>query len=290
MRTSIVLLVLAAIWSVAAAQGETGEPELRVSLGRPDERDDSQLPYRRAELTVEYASSGGGRDVIRRITIRSARGGPTMLSRVTIPAASPVQKLSVLVPPLSAQESYRVRLLASEGADSDVLGEFKLPLDWPPQWVTSESFVDREAYEEGDYSPPRWSNRTLLNVFAIAVIASVLMTSTLFVRSAGRRIASAILIALAAAAVLSMIATSEPAVVRRPVGDNGKMLLVSCRRTSECELPAEYTVPLYFNLEEMAQDDSVVHTSDGLVVRLTGRDVLLFTRSAHSSGPSGSSP
>jgi len=279
----LIPVVVAAISAVATAQGQSRTPEIRVLLGRSDTRDDSHLPYRRADLTVEYLSSGpdagGGRDVIRCITIRSARGGPTMLSRVTVPVASPPQKLSVLLPPLSAQESYRVRLLTGETEDSDLLGEFDLSLDFPPQWVTAETFVESEAYDEGDYAPPRWSNRTLLNVFVTAVIASVLTAATLFVRSGERRIVSAVLVAATSAIVLWMTATTEPAVVRRPISDEA-MMLVTCRRTSECRLPPKYTVPLYYDLEEMARDSAVIHTPDGLVVRLAGRDVRLFARTS----------
>jgi len=288
MRPARVLLIPAAVLLVisaaACAQTESDGPEIHVSLERSEVRDDSQLPYRTATLTLEYISSdaaaGNRHDVIRCITIRSARGGPTMLSRVTVPVASPVQKLGVLVPPLSAQGAYRVRLFAGQTADSDLLGEFDLSLDWPTGWVTAEAFVDPEAYGDGDYVPPRWSNRTLYSVFVTAAIACILLAATLLVRSAPWRVAGTVFIALAAATALWTIATSEPAVVRQPIGDDGRMLLVSCRRAAKCEIPAPHTIPLYYDLEEMADDNAVVHTAEGLTVLLAARDVLLFARSS----------
>ena len=269
----------------AAAAAETLPAEnapVRVSLERGETRDDSELPYRRANLTVQYDSSAGSagntHGVIRGITVRSVRGGPTMLFGVTIPTGSAPLKISVVLPVLSAEESYNVRLLAGETAETAVIAEFDLPLDWPAGWVTAEAFLDPDAYDTGDYLPPVWSNRTRQNVFAIAAAACVLLAAALLVRRAGWRVFAATVTVIAAAAGLWFAASFEPTIVRRELGDDGRLLLISCLRDAHCEILPPHTVPLYYNLEEMAGDEAVIRTSEKLTVRLKTGQVRLFAR------------
>jgi hypothetical protein len=258
------------------------EGSVRISLEHSETRDDSELPYRRGNLTVQYdstASEAGNKyDVIRCITIRSARGGPTMLFHVTIPTGSPPRKLSVVLPALSAEDSYNVRLLAGETADAAVIAEFDLSLDWPAGWVTAQAFLDPEAYDDGDHLPPVWSNRTLQSVFVIAAVACVLLAASLLIRRATWRLFAATATVIAAAAGLWLAASFEPTVVRQQLGEDGRLLLVSCLRDAHCEIPEPHTVPLYYNLEDMVLDDAVVRTPEKLTVRLKSGEVRLFGR------------
>jgi hypothetical protein len=257
---------------------------VQVSLERGETRDDSELPYRRANLTVRYASPASGtrgkHGVIRGITVRSARGGPTMLFGVTIPPDSPPRALRVVLPALSAEDSYNVRLLAGETADAAVIAEFDLSLDWPAGWVTAQAFLDPEAYETGDYLPPVWSHRTLQSVFVISAVACVLLAASLLVRHAGWRVSAAMVTVIAAAAGLYLVASSEPTVVRQEIGDDGRLLMVSCLRDGHCEISGPHTVPLYYDLEEMARDEAVIRTSEKLNVYLKSGKVRLFARPA----------
>jgi len=268
---------------IATAQTmPAGDMPVRVSLERSETQDDSELPYRRANLTVQYDSptpdADNKYDVIRGIAIRSARGGPTMLFGVTIPTGSPPRTLSVVLPALSAEDSYNVRLLAGETAESAVIAGFDLPLDWPAGWVTAEAFLDPEAYDTGEHLPPVWSNRTRQSVFVITAVACVLLAATLLVRRAEWRVFAATVTVIAAGAGLWFAASFESIIVRRELGDDGRLLLVSCLRDVECEILAPHTVPLYYNLEEMAGDEAVIHTSEKLTVRLRSGQVRLFAR------------
>jgi len=285
MQARIVCFGTAMFLATHAATAQTmpdGNGPMRVSLERGERRDDSELPYRRGNLTVQYdsppPSAGNKYDVIRGITIRSARGGPTMLFGVTIPAGSPPRKLSVVLPALSAQDSYNIRLLAGETAQTAVIAEFDLSLDWPAGWVTAQAFLDPDAYDAGDYLPPVWSNRTLQSVFVIAAVACVLLAANLLIRRAAWRVFGTAATVIAAAAGLWFAASFEPTIARRQLGDDGRLLLVSCLRDAQCEILEPHTVPLYYNLEEMARDDAVIRTSEKLTVRFKSGEVRLFAR------------
>jgi len=285
MQARIVWFFAAMFLATHTAMAQTmpaGDEPVRVSLERSETLDDSELPYRRGNLTVRYDSPPPGadnkHDVIRSVTIRSARGGPTMLFGVTIPTGSPPRKFSVLLPALSAEESYNVRLLAGETAESAVIAEFDLSLDWPAEWVTAEAFLDPDAYDAGDYLPPVWSNRTLQSVFVIAAVACVLLAATLLVRRSTWRMFAATATVIAAAAGLWFAASFEPTIVRQGLGDDGRLLLVSCLREAHCEILEPHTVPLYYNLEEMARDEAVIRTSEKLIVRFKSGEVRLFSR------------
>jgi hypothetical protein len=267
--------------STAVAQtSPAGQESLRVSIERDESGGEADGPYRRVNLTVQYDSPGAetAHDIIRSITVRSVRGGPTMLFSVTIPPGAPARKISLLIPALSTEDSYNVRLLAGDTADTAVIAQFDLSLDWPAELVTAQAFLDSEAYDTGDYLPPVWSNRTLQTVFVIASVACVLLGASLLIHHSAWRVLIATVTVIAAGAGLWVTVISEPTVVRRQIGDDGRLLLVSCLREGHCEILAPYTVPLYYNLEEMSSDNAVIRTPEKLLVRLKQGENRLFAR------------
>jgi hypothetical protein len=207
-----------------------------------------------------------------------------MLFRVTIPPGSPVRDISVILPVLSLEESYKVRLLSAWGVRDDVIGEFDLSLDWPAGWVTSEVFLDREAYEAGDYLRPVWSNRTLRSVFVAAVVACAVLGAMLLVRSAVWRAVGATVTVIATVAGLWFTASFEPTIVRRQIGTGRGLLLVSCLREARCEILSPHTVPLYYDLDEMSRDEAVIHAEGKLTVDFKCGEVRLFGRRPGASG------
>jgi len=258
------------------------EGPVRVSLERGDTEDDTELPYRRVNLTVQYdspdPSAGDKYDVIRCITIRSVRGGPTMLFNVTIPPGAPAARINMVLPALSAEDSYDVRLLAGNSAETAVIAQFNLTLDWPAELVTAQGFLDPDAYDAGDYLPPVWSNRMLGLVFMISAIVCVMLAASLLVRPTGWRLFTATVTAIVAGSGLWMTVISESTILRRRVGDDNRLLLVSCLRDDHCEILEPYTTPLYYNLDEMTRDDAVIRTPEKLIVRLKSGEVRLFAR------------
>ncbi len=256
--------------------------EVRISLKRSNHRDDSLLPYRPAELMIDWPGaddSSSGR-IIRGVILRSTRGGPGMFYTTTIaPGAS--SRLSVTLPVLSTQETYRVGLFSKgggEASDSRRLHQFDVPLDWPAQWVTADAFGDPQAYLEGDYAPPRWSGGTLGGVFAVAAVGCLVLAAMLFVRTGGRRLLGVCLMDILTAEGLWLAASAEPIVVQRAVGDDGRLLLVACRRSTSGTIHQGRLVPLYYNMQHMAGDTSVILPGGAIELRLSAGQVRLFAR------------
>ena len=280
------LLLTAAVLCAHPAAGQTMPLKtgpVAATLQRDDAEDNSELPYRRATLDVKYESSSPisaaetDSNVVRGVSIRSLRGGPTMFYPVTIPPETPGRKISVLVPAMSAEDTYRVALLSGPSVNSPVIAELELTIDWPADWVTSQMFLDPEAYDDGDFLPPVWSNRTLQLVFVIAAATCVLLGAILMIRRAAWRVAVASITIIAAGAGLWRAANAEPIILRQLLGENERLLLVSCIRDASCEISPPHTVPLYYNMEEMSQDNAVVLTEGKLTVELkSGAEVRLF--------------
>jgi len=257
-------------------------------LTRPQSPGDSQSPYRKVTLTVEYktpaAAESGRQAIIQSVTIRSTRGGPTMLFNATIPPGAPSQEIEAAAPALSAHDSYKVRLLAGQTVGSEVIAEFDLSLDWPAELVNSEAFLDPDAYDEGEYLPPVWPDRTRQMVFVASAVACVMLGACLLVRSGGKRLAAASVTAAAAGVVLWVMVSSESIVIRKEIGDDGRLLLVSSLRDEVYEIAEPDTVPIYYNLEEMMVDKSVVRTPEKLTVAVKPGAVLLFARTKPPGG------
>ncbi|MBT3200799.1 MAG: hypothetical protein HN350_12885 [Phycisphaerales bacterium] len=281
------MLICAVIFALGAvAQAQT---TLQASLKRAETRDDSALPYRQAIVTISSDISAPGHEkVIRAITIRSTRGGPTMLINVTIPPKSPPRDISVLVPAMSAADSYTVKLLSGQTAQSSLIAQFDLSLDWPAEWVTAQNFLDPDAYDEGDYLPPVWSKQILHMVIAISAIACVMLTASLLVRPVLRRMFAAAVTAVIAGVSLWTAMSGELVVTQLTIGDDERLLLVSSRRTVDYEITAPFSIPLYYNLDEMASDNTTLHTPEKLLINLRPGEVRLFGKPSPPSNDQGS--
>ncbi len=272
--------VLASSGTGFAQTTRPDQQSAEVSLRQAETSDNSPSPYRRAILEVKYQpdDSGAKHAVIRRIAIRSVNGGPTMLASVTIPPGTSKQDVDVLLPPLSAHDSYNVRLLGPQAAPTEPIAEFDLQFEWPAKAVAINAFLDPDQYDEGDYLPPVWSPRTLKTVFAAVLAACVLLSACLFVRRGRRRLAAGGVTLLAAIAGLWLLVGSEPVVIDTELGDNGRLLLVSCLRDATYEIPSSHTIPLYRDTDEMSDDRAVVHQTGKLTVELKTGQVRLFAR------------
>jgi len=277
------LLFAAVLASAGPAVSQTTRPDQQsaeVTIRRAETSDNSRSPYRRAILEVKYDPSDSDvkHGVIRRIAIRSINGGPTMLSSVTIPPGTSKQDVDVLVPAMSAHDSYNVRLSGRQTADTTPIAEFVLQLEWPAEAVSIDAFLDPDQYEEGDYLPPVWSQRTLKTIFASVLGACVLLSACLFVQRGRRRMAVSGATLIAAITCLWLLVGSEPVVIDAELGDGGRLLLVSCLRDTTYEIPSSHTIPLYRDTDEMAADRAVVHQGDKLIVELKTGQVRLFAR------------
>ena len=276
------------LWATLLLATHTAQAA-KVSLARGETSDEAHLPYRHANLRIQYDPSDGGREVIRCVTIRSSRGGPTMLFDVTIPPQAPAQSIDVLIPAMSSQDSCNVRLLSGKTADSPMIAQFDLTIDWPTTSVTAQTFLDPDAYDQGDFLPPVWSDRTLQTVFVTALTACVLLSACLLIKRGAWRMTTAGATLIAAAAGLWLVAGAEPTVIRKELGDDGRLMLVSCLRDATVEIESPHTIPIYYNIDEMSSDRAVVATPGKLLVDLKSGQVRLFAqqRTEKNKAPSG---
>jgi len=260
-------------------------PVARISLQYAETSEDSAAPYRRANLTVHYDPPDDSRDVIRAVTVRSARGGPVVLLNATIPPHASEREFSVLLPAMSAQDSCNVRLLSGATADSPAIAKFETPVNWPAESVTAEAFLDPDAHDQGDFLPPVWSDRTLQLVFVIAASACAALGACLLIRRPAFRTAAASAVLIAAACCLWLTVGAKPIVIRKEIGPNKRLLLISCLRDTRCEVLPPHTVPLYYDMDEMSQDRAVVAAPGKLIVDLEVGRVRLFARPAQPDRP-----
>jgi len=276
-------LVAAAVLASVIAPAVAPDTAVReASLERPAQPDDTMLPYRPVILTVTYrrgdvdaAGMSEGR-IIRSVKIRSARGGPAVLVPVTV-APSTTETLTVPLPVLSVREIYRVSLLAGESGDSRVLDCSNVSLAWPAEEVTSDAFLDPQAYHDGDYSPPRWSAGTARGVFVTGVVAALAMAGALFFRSPGRRAVVLLAVLVGASAAMVYVATREPLVVRR-LSDDGRLLAISTRRTTDIRIDEPGWAPLYYNEDHMSVEALVIRPGKDISGSLRPDDVRLFRK------------
>ena len=274
-------LVVAAVLASVIAPAVALDPTVRgASLERPAQRDDTMLPYRPVTLTVTYRR-GDEADIseahiIRGVKIRSTRGGPAVLVPVTV-APGTTETLTVPLPVLSVRETYRVSLLAEESGDSPVLDYSNVSLTWPAEEVTADAFLDPQAYQDGDYSPPRWSAGTARGVFVTGVVAALAMAAALFVRSPRRRAGVLLAVLVGASAVMAYVATREPVVVRR-FGDDGRLLVISTRRTTDIRIDGPGWAPLYYDEDHMSAEALVVRPGKDISGPLRPDDVRLFRK------------
>lgn len=257
--------------SIAATCGAA----VKVSLERPPKRDDSLLPYRPARMTIDCSDAAPGR-VVTSVRLRSARGGPILLYDVTV-AAGTSGRFDVMLPALSAQEHYEVRIAGRYGDREGLVLDTHVSLTWDAEEVTVDAFLDPRAYKDGDYSPPRWSAGTARGVFVTGVVAALAMAAALFFRSPGRRAGVLLAVLVGASAAMAYVATREPVVVRR-LSDDGRLLVISTRRTTDIRIDGPGWAPLYRNEDHMSAEALVVRPGKDISGRLRPDDVRLFRK------------
>jgi len=267
-------------WAISLAIACLGAPtgaETKVSLEVADAQDPAIAPYRACALTVRHAA-GGGAQVIRAVAVRQLEGGPTILMPVTIPPGSSAQ-LTVPLPAVSSQQSYRVTLRGEGGG----IEQFDLPVAWPVELLTTDSWIDPQAYGPWEYDLPRWPRRMLRNVFIAAVLSSLALAGALFIPvSAGRIVAVVVIVTAACLAVTVPLRAADVVVVRQvtfppaPRQRPQTLWALTCRRRAEWRHDARRMHPVYFDTRQMRADEAVIVPGGEIRVPLRPEEVRLF--------------
>jgi hypothetical protein len=218
--------------------------------------------------------------VVRGVAVRPEAGGPTILCPASI-APKTVQDLPVLLPVISAQQAFLVRLLPATDAAAKPLHEAIVPLEVTDLNAVDRSrnaLIDPDAYQGRLEDMPHWPPALLRTVFLAAVLAGVALAGALFIRPPAIRLLAAAAVVAAASFVLDHVLGDCPDVLVRPVGP---VTVVTCRRTVAWSHAADM-LPVYWNQRTMQRDDLILRPEGELTVTLHPEDVRVFRRTAET--------
>ena len=275
-RTKALLLA-----ATAALLCRPAAAEITASLTAAEKQEEGVYPYRAAELAVKNDSA----DAIRAISLRWARGGPTLIYTATIPPRTE-QTLRVALPAVSVQQSYVVRMLPADRLDAERIAELRLPVTWPVALVTDQAFVDRQAFLRFALDAPQWPGEAKLAVFAAVALACLGMAATLLAPRAWVRLVLLGVVIAAAIGALDRLCLPRDLVVRKvvPAGADltadasagGSLYVVACRRTVEWESPQFLLAPIYYDERDMSGETMVWRPGKGARVLQRPDQVRVF--------------
>jgi hypothetical protein len=275
MRSLVLIAVVLAVPCSAPA-------EVRVSLA-PAPDGPAPRGFLPAALTVADPDRRL-RAVVRAVRLRRERGGPALLYAASIPPGT-TQSLPVALPGVSAEQGYRVALLASADGGGPPLAERKATITWTDFESVERArraLVDPAAYEPWLEDLPRWEDALVRTVFLGAVIVAVALGAALLIRRPALRTAAVALIALGGAIALGAGLSSTQDLMTRHDGD---LVIVTCRRTLAFSSGEPGLAPVYANLGQLNADTLVCRPGRGLTATLRPEDVRIFRRWRPTSRP-----
>ena len=213
--------------------------------------------------------------MVRAVSLRRAAGGPTLLHAASV-APKTTQTLDVLLPAVSVQQTYRVRLLAGEGPATSVLREMHVPVTFPDLDAVErarETLVDAAAYEDRQEERPRWPTWLLRNVYLAAVLIAVGLGGVLFIRPGALRVLAAVAVAAGGTFAMWHVLSGVDVVLARR---SGPLVALTCRRTTSWSRPARGVGPVYWSQGQMDRDDMVFEPGHRLTLTLRPDDVRVF--------------
>ena len=276
------LTLLAMLAAALPAHGATS-----VILERADEQPESIWPYREAKLTVRNDSD----KVIRAVRLRWRRGGPSFVHPVAI-APHTSASLAVSLPATASQQVYDVALLEADDPDDangPALAELSAEIEWKLTDLTTDAFVDGEAYDPWHDKIPTWPSKLRWSILLAGVLYLLVLAGCLFIRRRGLRVAAVAILAAAASVGVWHALSGQESIFQRQVmvndtGPTGRSMLVvlACRRTTEWFHPSVRLAPVYYSKHQMAQDTMTIHATAGVQVLLKPNEVRLFRRPAEA--------
>ena len=279
----IVLVVLAGL-TVPPAAGAA----VTARLTPAEKQDPAALPYRIADLSVDYSGPADA-PPIRAAALHSPQGGPTFIYPLTV-APQTRQTLRVALPALTQQQEYAIRFLSRDDPDARCVASVRATVPWPLDLVRPEEFRASEAQRRWSEELPTWPAGLLRNVFFAAGFTCIALAATLFLRRPRLRLIAVGVVVATATAGVWLLVSAQPIVVERQA-EQGKVLVVACRRTTVWRNGDPMLTPLYLTPRHLAHDDMIVHAVKGLTVPLRPDEVrLLRKRTASVSQGAGSRP
>ena len=281
------LMVLAAALPAHGAMG--------VLLERADEQPESIWPYRAAKLTVRNDSD----EIIRVVRLRWRRGGPSFVHPVAI-APHTSYSLAVNLPAAALNQVYQVALLEADDPDDangPTLADLTTDIEWKLTDLTTDAFMDSEAYDPWHDKIPAWPSKLRWNVLLGGVLYFLALAGCLFIPRHGLRIAAVVILAAAASIAVWHALSVEESIIHYEVevNDTGltgtsKFVVLTCRRTTEWYYPSVREgipplAPIYYSEDQMARDTMTIHATRGVGVLLKPNEVRLFRRPGEASSP-----
>ncbi len=236
-----------------------------------------------AELVIADANSQLP-SAAQAVAIRRLAGGPTMFYQASVaPGAS--GSFRVLLPMISVRQTYVVRLLAEASPTSAVILQQKVTAETDNIGTIEAArnlLLNSLAYDDYIEDLPRWPTRTVRNAFLVSLLMLVGMGATLLIRRPVWRLTAAgVVVAVASSTIYASLANC-PVVISR---QEGKVLAVSCRRTTTWSTPADGLGPIYWRTQQMDQDNMVYQPARKLTLTLRPTEVRLFRHQMVTATP-----
>jgi len=267
--------VLISIALLAAALPARGA--ISVRLERADEQPESIWPYRAAKLTIRNDSQ----KIIRAVHLRWRRGGPRFIHPVAI-APHTTASLAVNLPAAALEQAYQVALLDADDPTAAPAAELAAEIDWQEtKYLTTEAFIDRQAYKPWEDNIPTWPDRLRRNVLLGAVLYCLALAGCLFIRRRSLRVAAVVLLAAAASIGIWQLLSFQELIFQREVVDDdgrGTLVVLTCRRTTQWHDADSRLAPIYYSERQMAEDTLTVHAARGVRLTIKPGQVRLLRR------------
>ena len=157
------------------------------------------------------------------------------------------------------------------------IAELDATVTWPAQDVEEAraTFVDSAAYRRVESNLPLWPENLRRNLFITLFLTCLVSAGVLFIRGAALRIVALLVIASGGVLASAVQITREKTVFEQVIpakptmaasiespptnnADAGKLLMISCRRTTEWTGPAASVIPVYANLRDLSTDTTTI--------------------------------
>ena len=210
-----------------------------------------------------------------------------MLYRTSI-APGADHSLPVLLPIVSAQESFDVSLRAENSLDGPLLKRHRASValsDLAALARANELLLVPTKYADRSEDLPQWPSWLLRDLLLIGTFLLLAMGWTLLVRPPGLRLAL-----LAAVVVFGSLGMVRALTGCNPIerGAQGPFVSLTCRRTARWSDQAGDLTPAYRNREHMNADDALLAPGEQMTVTLHPNRPRLFRRTG--PGPAETRP
>jgi len=215
--------------------------------------------------------------VVGGIGLRRKAGGPTLLYAASV-APRTEQTLGVVLPAVSVQDRYVVRLLAEDRSDAPLMARREVAVTFPRVEAVEEArgrLLDPAAYQDWIEDVPRWPPWLPRSVFLAGAVFCAVLGGALFVRHPARRVLAVLVLTAGGTAAVARLVTAPPAIVTR---HDGPLTVVTARRTTVWSCPADGVGPIYWSRPRFDADDAVIRPGGRLTVTVRPSEVRLFRR------------